>query len=135
MRSKMRGRLVRSNLRGRTDALGDARLIRAIEGARTIDALDVARSIIWWYADWQCDWFGVAESVTAARARTTTCTGGRLAALTQMDNRSSVPRDVNRYRTDSADVPRIRLHKRLLQRLVIGASFGICVSDSPIRTS
>ncbi|TWU43568.1 hypothetical protein Poly51_63280 [Rubripirellula tenax] len=48
---------------------------------------------------------------------------------------SRVPGYGQRYRTDSADVPRIRLHKRLLQRLVIGASFGICVSDSPIRTS
>ncbi|TWU44682.1 hypothetical protein Poly51_59510 [Rubripirellula tenax] len=52
----------------------------------------------------------------------------------ELASRSPPPGDRNRYRTDPSDVPRVCLHKRLLQRLVLGASFGCCVSDSPIQT-
>ncbi|TWU60901.1 hypothetical protein Poly51_11830 [Rubripirellula tenax] len=41
---------------------------------------------------------------------------------------SPPPGDVNRYRTDPSDVPRICLHKRLLQRPIGKLSFGSCVS-------
>ncbi|TWU44561.1 hypothetical protein Poly59_61240 [Rubripirellula reticaptiva] len=47
---------------------------------------------------------------------------------------SPPPGDVKRYRTDSADVPLICLHKRLLQRPIGKLSFGICVSESAIQT-
>jgi hypothetical protein len=42
----------------------------------------------------------MADSVPAAKARTTTCTRGRLAAFAHMDHHSSVPRDVHRYRIE-----------------------------------
>ena len=54
----------------------------------------VARSSRVWYLGGHD--IGMAESVATARARTTTCTGGRLAAFICMANQSSVPRDVQR---------------------------------------
>ncbi|TWU54884.1 hypothetical protein Poly51_36060 [Rubripirellula tenax] len=62
------------------------------------------------------------------------CTGVGLAAVSKWLTSLSRPGESGRYRTDSADVPLICLHKRLLQRPIGKLSFGICVSESAIQT-
>ena len=80
--------------------------VRSIDGARSNGALDDSRS------NWcgrscavespvVCCWMESTIRVgriepAARRARTTKCTGGRLAAFARMDDQFSVPRDFNR---------------------------------------